>query len=128
MSFVRRIPLWFWWAVVVWLVCLPWPGMTAHADRDVQLVPFASSADRPRDVVANLLLFVPFGYLFVAAHPRRGYAVLLAVAAAVSLVAEALQLFSATRFPSATDLLTNSAGALAGGWCGRRARRTVPKN
>ena len=119
--------LWGWWVLVIWLVCLPWPGMTPYAGRDVQLVPFAGAADRPRDVIANVVLFVPFGYLFAAAHPRRGYPTLLVAAAAVSLTAEALQLFSPARFPSATDIFVNTGGALVGGVWRRRSRRRAPR-
>lgn len=125
MGFLRRIPVWFWWVLVVWLVCFPWPGMTPYAGHGVQLVPFAGAADRPRDVFVNLLLFLPFGYLFALAHPQRGYLVLVASAAAVSLSAEALQLFSPARFPSATDVVVNAAGAFAGGWIRRRSMHPV---
>ena len=127
MSFVRRMPLWFWWVIVIWLVCLPWPGMAPQADSHVQLVPFAGAADRPRDVVANIFLFLPFGYLFAASHPRRGYALLLATAAAISLTAESLQVLSPARYPSATDVVVNTGGAFLGGWL-RRTRTPVSEN
>jgi glycopeptide antibiotics resistance protein len=125
MSFARRMPVWFWWVVVIWLVCMPWPGMAPQTNREVQLVPFVGDADRPRDVIANVLLFLPFGYLFALAHPRRGYLLLVAVAAAVSLTAEALQLLGPARFPSATDVVVNTGGAFAGGWWRHRSRRRV---
>jgi glycopeptide antibiotics resistance protein len=116
MSLVRRIPLWFWWVLVIWLVCLPWPGMAPQADSGVQWVPFAGAADRPRDVIANVLLFLPFGYLFAVAHPRRGYALVVATAALISLTAESVQLLSPARYPSATDVVVNTAGAFLGAW------------
>lgn len=97
--------------------------MKPHVQSSPQFVPFMGAADRPRDIVANLLLFLPFGYLFAAAHPRRGYFALLAAAAAISLGAEALQTLSPARFPSATDVVVNTAGAFAGGWVRRRLRR-----
>ena len=121
MSFVRRMPLWFWWVIVIWLVCLPWPGMAPQADSQVQLVPFTG------DVVANIFLFLPFGYLFAASHPRRGYALLLATAAAISLTAESLQVLSPARYPSATDVVVNTGGAFLGGWL-RRTRTPVSEN
>jgi glycopeptide antibiotics resistance protein len=119
MSFARRIPVWFWWAVVIWLVCLPWPGMAPQANSEVQFVPFAGKADGLRDIVANIVLFLPLGYLFAAAHPRRGFGVLVTVAVAVSLTAETLQLLSPARFPSATDVVVNTGGAFVGGWLRR---------
>ena len=127
MSFVRRMPLWFWWVVVIWLVCLPWPGMAPQADSQVQLVPFTGAADRPRDVLANIFLFLPFGYLFAVSHPHRGYGLLVATAAAISLTAETLQVLSPARYPSATDVVVNTAGALLGGWL-RRSHAAVREN
>ena len=123
LSPARRVPLWVWWVIVILLVCLPWPGMKPHAQSTPQFVPFTGAADRPKDVAANLLLFLPFGYLFAAAHPRRGYAVLVMTAAAISLGAEALQTLSPARFPSATDVVVNTAGAFVGGWSRRRLTR-----
>jgi glycopeptide antibiotics resistance protein len=114
--------------MVIWLVCLPWPGMAPQADSDVQFVPFSGAADRPRDVIANVLLFLPFGYLFVASHPRRGYLLLLGSAAAVSLTAESLQLLSPARYPSATDVVVNTGGALLGGWLRHRHARWMAEN
>lgn len=122
------MPLWSWWVIVIWLVCLPWPGMAPQADRDVQLVPFTGRADRPRDVIANVLLFLPFGYLFAAAHPRRGYLRLLATAAAISLTAESLQLLSPARYPSATDVVMNTGGAFLGGWLRHRHARWMAES
>jgi glycopeptide antibiotics resistance protein len=123
MSFVRRMPLWSLWVVVIWLVCLPWPGMAPQADSHVQFVPFAGAADRPRDIIANILLFLPLGYLFARSHPRRGYVLLSVTAAAISLTAESLQILSPARYPSATDVVVNTAGAVLGGWLWHRRVR-----
>lgn len=122
------MPLWCWWVIVIWLVCLPWPGMAPQADSDVQLVPFTGAADRPRDVIANVLLFLPFGYLFAASHPRRGWLLLLGTAAAISLTAESLQLLSPARYPSATDVVVNTGGAFLGGWLRHRHARWMAEN
>ena len=75
------------------------------------------------DVVQNLLLFVPFGILGMAVlGPRLSWAlrlVLLAgLAAALSTFVEALQLFTADRTSSLSDVVANTAGALAGGVAG----------
>lgn len=71
------------------------------------------------DVAANLLGYVPYGFLAVLAlHPRlRGAAALAAAvltAAALSLVLEAAQGFLAARIASNLDVLCNVAGATAG--------------
>ena len=126
MRLARSIPLWVCWAIVIWLVCLPWPGMAPQANNEVQLVPFTGPADRPTDVIANLLLFLPFGFLFAAYYPRAPLWMLIAAAAAVSLAAEALQLVSAARFSSATDVVVNVCGAALGGWGWQRFGARVP--
>ena len=88
-------------------------------------------ADWPRyvsrfDVAVNVLGYVPFGILGVAAlYPRvRGYAALLAVLAGgtvLSLILEALQSYLPSRDASNVDLLSNAAGSLIGAAFGLRA-------
>jgi glycopeptide antibiotics resistance protein len=81
----------------------------------VHWVPFGDPADKPRDVIANVALFVPFGYSFAGGRSGRyRIAGALLAATAVSLSAEATQLFSTSRFPSATDVSAAIAGAVAG--------------
>ncbi|MEP6917558.1 MAG: VanZ family protein, partial [Acidobacteriota bacterium] len=78
-------------------------------------IPFADPADKTRDVLANIALLVPFGYSF--AGRRAGLSRVLgalAVAAAVSFSAETMQLFSSSRYPSATDVSSAMAGAVIG--------------
>ena len=116
MTRARDVPLWVWWIPVVLAISFPWTGLISSPQWDrVHPIPFTDPADRPRDFLANILLFVPFGY----SYGRRGSVWrAVAIAAAVSVTAEATQLFSTTRFPSATDItaaLTGSAlGAVAG--------------
>lgn len=113
---LRDVPLWCWWVAVVWVVSLPWVGFTPEAQWSrVHAIPFTDPADRPRDLLANIMLFLPFGYSF-AADRARPIGILRAVLAAtvVSLSAEATQLFSTQRFPSATDVIAAMAGASAG--------------
>lgn len=64
---------------------------------------------------ANVLMFLPFGFLMTLALPRRGvWAVILAVPA----FSGAIELFQATflaaRFASVFDVLANTAGGYAG--------------
>jgi VanZ family protein len=112
-----------------WLACLvlivyasltPWVGW-----RDMGVSPWAFLVAAPPrfvsrfDVVVNVLGYVPFGALTVAAlHPRfRGTpAVLIAMAAALvlSVSIEALQTFLPRRISSNIDLATNLTGALIG--------------
>jgi VanZ family protein len=73
------------------------------------------------DVVANVLLFLPFGFLFHGAispaprHPRPAGVALAAFAALVFAAAlEIAQLFAADRVASAIDVEANVAGAALG--------------
>jgi glycopeptide antibiotics resistance protein len=112
----RRLPLWVWWIPVVLFVSAPWFGFTGDAQwHRLYLVPFSDPEDKPRDLVTNVALFVPFGYSFLKhrlGSRRMLYTVLAAIA--VSVCAELPQLFSTLRNPSATDVLAAAAGGLAG--------------
>ena len=99
--------------------------------RDQGLSAFAYlTASPPRyvtafDVVANLLGYLPYGFLCVLAlYPRlRGFYALAAAAlsgAALSLLMEAAQSFLPARVPSNLDVACNFAGALAGAALGIR--------
>jgi VanZ family protein len=81
----------------------------------VHWIPFTDPADAPRDLLANIALFVPFGYSYVSRRAGR-FRILEALLAAtvVSVSAEATQLFSTLRYPSATDVIAAIAGASAG--------------
>jgi glycopeptide antibiotics resistance protein len=115
---VRRVPLWVWWILVVWFVSFPWIGWTSTPQwQRAQWVPFAGRGDRPRDMVANVLLYVPFG--FSGGRRMTWWQVALA-SAVVAASAETLELFSRTRFPSATDVVWAASGALAGVGARRR--------
>jgi hypothetical protein len=69
------------------------------------------------DAVANVVLFVPLGFLFrltwPAPHDRRVLQSLL-FGTALSLALETAQLFLPTRFSSPMDVLTNGLGAWLG--------------
>jgi VanZ family protein len=93
--------------------------------RDVGISPFAYLAEPwPRyltefDIVANVAVYVPFGFLAAAVlYPRlRGvaaFAVAVAAAGALSLVLEAAQSYLPARFPTTVDVLCNVAGAALG--------------
>jgi glycopeptide antibiotics resistance protein len=110
--FPARLPLWVWWIPVVWAASYPL-GLTLTPQwHRVHLVPFTDPADNARDLAANILLFVPFGFSFAR---DRGLIALPVAAALVSISAEITQLFSTVRTPSGTDVVYAVAGALAGG-------------
>jgi glycopeptide antibiotics resistance protein len=68
------------------------------------------------DVVLNVLVFVPFGLLGSLALARRRRPVVATTLAGLgsSVTVESLQLLTATRQTSVTDVLTNTYGALVG--------------
>jgi glycopeptide antibiotics resistance protein len=121
----RDVPSWVFWIPVVLAISFPWPGLVSSPQWDrVHRVPFTDPADQPRDFLANIALFVPFGY----SYGRRGPVwKAVAIAAAVSFAAEATQLFSITRFPSATDITAAIAGAALGAVGSSRVMRASPR-
>jgi glycopeptide antibiotics resistance protein len=118
-----RVPLWTWWIALVVAVSLPWAGLASEPQWDrLYLLPFSDPEDKPRDLLANVMLFVPFGFSFFTHHRSRPRLLItLAAAVALSICAEAPQLFSTVRNPSATDVTAAVAGALGGAlfrrWC-----------
>ncbi|MDH3216249.1 MAG: VanZ family protein [Candidatus Krumholzibacteria bacterium] len=66
------------------------------------------------DILYNILLYLPLGIAL-----RRSVLKCALVAAAMSISAEALQLFYPERIPSPTDLLSNTGGAILGAWTSR---------
>jgi len=122
----RGVPLWVWWIGIVWVISFPWNGLVAHPQwQRVHPIPFTDPADRPRDVIANIVLFVPFGY----SYGRRGALwQAVAIAAAVSITAEATQLFSSNRFPSATDVTSAVIGAALGAAASSLLSRSFPRH
>jgi VanZ family protein len=73
----------------------------------------------PGDVVANVLLFVPLGFLFrlaARAPAQKGHWPTIGAALLASAALETLQLFLPGRFPSPVDVGANTLGA----WLGSR--------
>lgn len=80
------------------------------------------------DLVANVLLFVPIGFLLALGEPaeRRGTVWrALAAGAVLSMAIESAQLFQAARYASPWDVLMNSAGAALGGLLPTALRRRL---
>jgi glycopeptide antibiotics resistance protein len=101
-----------WTTVIVCVTTLPWKNFAGHPHWDhVRWIPFHEHRLALFDIVANVLLFVPFGYFLVRALPRRSWPRTLALAAALSASVEWFQVYSHHRMPSTTDILTNVLGA-----------------
>lgn len=115
-----------WWPLLVWtglilLVVAPWRSFQDHSHwARVQWIPFVTPPVRARDIIGNVVLYVPFGYFLVRALPRSGIWPAVALAFTLSLATEFSQVYSHGRFPSTGDLICN----VSGGWLGARwARR-----
>lgn len=64
------------------------------------------------EAVANVLLFVPLGFLLTLLLRRHGWGVVLAIG--LSVAAELAQAIIPSRQPSLRDVLTNAIGAAVG--------------
>lgn len=123
----RYPPAWVWWIAVVVGVSLPSFGFTPHPQWDrVHVIPFTDPEDKPRDELANIAMFIPFGYLFARGRPMsRALLGAMAAAAIVSAAAESTQLFSMSRNPSGTDFTMALVGAAFGSVLGY-SRKPAP--
>jgi glycopeptide antibiotics resistance protein len=116
---LNRLFLLAWIAVILTLV-VPWTSFQNHAHlQRVDWLPFLTPPVRLRDVVLNTMLYLPFGYLHARAVSRARAWHTAAYAFALSLATEVAQVFSHGRFPSATDVTCNLAGACWGFWWSR---------
>lgn len=78
------------------------------------------------DLVMNVVMFVPLGFIYRLSKPRAHDAAWIGAAlwgAALSAVIEGAQFFAPGRYPSLFDFVTNSAGAGIGAWLGSGAVR-----
>ena len=102
--------------MVVAIVSGPWYGIVREPQwQRVTWIPFRGFEDKPQDIVANFLLWIPFGWSFAASAPvMRRVAKAVALAFVVSIAVEAPQLFYRLRDPSATDVLMAICGTAAG--------------
>jgi len=104
--------------VVVWKLDVPYVGAAALLPRPIKLIPFVptgeAGASAPLEVLANILLFVPFGlYLGLLAPTWRWWKPTAAFVVA-SLVLEATQHLLSTGSFDTTDIIVNTIGGLVG--------------
>ncbi|WP_235508171.1 VanZ family protein [Agromyces sp. Soil535] len=102
--------------LVLWKLEVPYVGVGAL--REIKLVPFAPSAgagaSAPFEVVANFVLFVPFGLYLGLLAPSWPWWKAVGAVAGASLVLEVAQYVLALGSSDVTDLVVNTAGGLAG--------------
>ena len=122
-----------WILVVVVTTTLPWSGLQGLQGHshwgNVRWIPFYLESLSLRfilDIVVNLLLFVPFGYLYVRSQVTMSSAIFLRIsllAMLLSVSVELIQVFSHTRLPSMTDICTNVIGATMGAVIARKVSK-----
>jgi len=105
------------WAVL-WKLDAPYIGEAALLPRPLKLIPFLPSAEAggsaPIEIVANFVLFVPFGVYLGLLAPAWRWLEWTGVLVGASFVLETTQhLLSVGSFDT-TDVIVNTAGGLAG--------------
>ena len=100
------------------IMTLPWSDFQGQALWGrISWVPFLAPVDNLRDVVLNVAVFVPFGFLLSdrrSLNRRLGLLGILGAASLLSGIGEFCQVYSPSRFPSATDVVSNTLGAAGG--------------
>ena len=124
--FVVYVVLLVW--TVLWKLHVPFIGRDDM--REIKLIPFASGdgygASAPFEVIANLLIFVPFGvYLAMLVRSWPAWKLTLVIAAA-SVSLEIAQFVLASGSSDITDVVVNSAGGVLGIALIAIARRGFP--
>ncbi len=103
---------------VVWKLDLPYVGAAALLPRPIKLIPFVPSAEAgasaPIEIVANIVLFVPFGLYLGLLAPTWPWWRWTVVLVGASLVLETTQHLLSTGSFDTTDVIVNTAGGLAG--------------
>ncbi len=120
---------WAWVMLIIAVTTLPWSNVQGHAHWDrVVWIPFQEVWATPRFLVntlANVVLFVPFGYGYARTQAGKIMRTLLAViglAALLSVSVELFQVYCHNRFPSMTDVTANLLGTALGAMLAKRKR------
>ena len=94
---------------------VPWWSFRDHSHWDkVEWIPFTGPVLVTRDFFANVALFVPLGIVIARrSAPARRIFNAATIAAGISVLAELTQVYSHSRFPTATDVVANVVGAAA---------------
>jgi glycopeptide antibiotics resistance protein len=105
-------------AILGWLILFKFSVHIASAlhydSRSVNLVPFSSSSGSSTEIVANVVVFIPFGLLLALNFKQLDLRRSLVVVLAVSLTAEIVQYIFAIGAADITDVITNTVGGLIG--------------
>lgn len=103
---------------ILWKFTIPWIGEAAGLPHPVKLLPFVpdgvADASDPLEVLANVLLFVPFGLYLGLLAPGWRWWMRVAALAGTSLVLETVQHLISTGSFDTSDVIANTVGGLAG--------------
>ena len=103
------------WTAAIIATCVPFFDLHAHAHwYKVSWIPFISPPVKPSDIAANILIYVPFGFLSRPRRLRVRVRRVAAGAAVLSFACELSQVFSHGRIPSSTDIASDVIGAAIG--------------
>jgi VanZ family protein len=109
------------WILLIIVLCsFPWWIESPQWGR-VRWIPLLDVLRSPyrllRDTIANCFLYIPLGFAYARVRGTPGVKLISEAALAgllLSVTCELYQVFSPVRFPSMTDVLMNTIGALAG--------------
>ena len=120
---VWRLILFGWILLIIVLCSFPWWVESPRWGR-VRWIPLLDVLRSPhrllRDAILNCLLYIPLGFAHakVRAVPSlKSICEAALVGIVLSVTCELYQVFSPVRFPTMTDVLMNTIGALAGASC-----------
>jgi glycopeptide antibiotics resistance protein len=114
---------WLLWTLLIVTIVFPWRDLQDHTHwGKVLWVPFVSPPVKAIDLVGNVLLYVPFGFL--ASRAIRRSMLVVSGAVLLSFLTESAQLYSHARYPSTTDFICNLAGCMLGLYAALPAART----
>jgi glycopeptide antibiotics resistance protein len=120
----QRLPVWRfilvgWILLIVVLCSFPWWVESPQWGR-VRWIPLLDVLQSPRllrDAIANCALYIPLGFAYARVREVARVKLICEAALAgllLSMTCECYQVFSPVRFPTMTDVLMNTIGALAG--------------
>jgi len=116
MKSFSKIVLAFYLLMLSWLVLCKFsvdiPAVLDHQRRGLNLLPFVGS--HPREMVDNLIVFIPFGLLLGVNLKQCTFGRKLMYISAFSVAAEVLQYALAIGVADITDVFTNTLGGLLG--------------
>jgi glycopeptide antibiotics resistance protein len=123
------------WILFILVLCsFPWWIESPQWNR-IRLIPLLDVLRGPywvlRDAIANCVLYIPLGLAYAKLRALDGMKPVCEAALVgllLSLTCELYQVFSPVRYPSMTDVLMNTIGALAGAALTGRASQSHLRN